>query len=193
MTELSGAMPGLASEGGAMPVSRNLFAGLPGKAAAEVVETLVRSPAVRIERIHRLDRAGEPAGVLVRPAPGRVDRGARRLRRAPRRGRGRAAHAPGRRPRPLAGPLPPSCRMDRRRPPDGLARRAFRGVSAPLRAEAPGCASAQREAASWFLSPALPRTSSVAAGAGDELASQTVVRRPERCGHDGSHALRRWR
>src|SRR5215211_1041749 len=105
MTELSGAMPGLASEGGAMSVTGNLFAGLPGKAAAEAVETLVRSPAVRIERIHRLDRAGEPAGVLVRPAPGRVDRGARRLRRAPRRGRGRAAHAPGRRPRPLAGPL----------------------------------------------------------------------------------------
>ncbi|MFL5078633.1 MAG: hypothetical protein ACJ8DU_01655 [Microvirga sp.] len=53
MTELSGAMLGLASEGGAMPTLRNLFAGLSGKAAAEAVETLVRSPAVRIERIRK--------------------------------------------------------------------------------------------------------------------------------------------
>ena len=54
MTELSGAMPGLASEGDAMPVPGNLFAGLSGKAAAEAVETLVRSPASRPgRRAHR--------------------------------------------------------------------------------------------------------------------------------------------
>src|SRR5215203_3284105 len=103
MTELSGAMLGLASEGGAMPTLRNLFAGLSGKAAAEAVETLVRSPAVRIERIVSTGQASPP-GVLVRRASGRVGRGALRRGRPPGGGRARAAHAPGRRPRPLAGP-----------------------------------------------------------------------------------------
>jgi cupin 2 domain-containing protein len=60
MTELSGAMPGLASEGGAMPVSGNLFSGLSGKVAAEAVERLVRSPAVRIERIVSTGQASPP-------------------------------------------------------------------------------------------------------------------------------------
>ena len=59
MTELSGAMPGLASEGGAMPVSGNLFSGLSGKVAAEAVERLVRSP-VRIERIVSTGQASPP-------------------------------------------------------------------------------------------------------------------------------------
>jgi cupin 2 domain-containing protein len=172
MTELSGAMPGLASEGGAMSVTGNLFAGLPGKAAAEAVETLVRSPAVRIERIVSTGQASPPgfwydepldewvvvlagsAGLLVAG-----EDGPRTLRT------GDHVH------------LPAHCRHRVEwtdGAPDGLARRAFRGVSARLRAEAPGCASAQREATSWFLSPALPRTSRVAAEAGDELASQTV-------------------
>src|SRR3954449_9709787 len=60
MTELSGAMPGLASEGGAMPIPGNLFAGPSRKAAAEAVETLVSSPAVRIERIVSTGQASPP-------------------------------------------------------------------------------------------------------------------------------------
>ncbi|MFL4989585.1 MAG: cupin domain-containing protein [Microvirga sp.] len=60
MTELSGAMPGLASEGDAMPVPGNLFAGPSRKAAAEAVETLVSSPAVRIERIVSTGQASPP-------------------------------------------------------------------------------------------------------------------------------------
>ncbi|MFL5155844.1 MAG: cupin domain-containing protein [Microvirga sp.] len=43
-----------------MPTLRNLFAGLSGKAAAEAVETLVRSPAVRIERIVSTGQASPP-------------------------------------------------------------------------------------------------------------------------------------
>ncbi|HZB36490.1 MAG TPA: hypothetical protein VE443_00605 [Beijerinckiaceae bacterium] len=43
-----------------MPTLRNLFAGLPGKAAAEEVETLVAAPAVRIERIVSTGQASPP-------------------------------------------------------------------------------------------------------------------------------------
>ena len=43
-----------------MPVSGNLFYGLSGKSAAEEVETLVRSPAVRIERIVSTGQASQP-------------------------------------------------------------------------------------------------------------------------------------
>ena len=43
-----------------MPVSGNLFYGLSGKSAAEEVETLVRSPAVRIERIVSTGQASPP-------------------------------------------------------------------------------------------------------------------------------------
>src|SRR3954468_1989303 len=53
-------MLGLASEGGAMPIPVNLLAGLSGKAAAEAVETLVRSPAVRIGRIVSTGQASPP-------------------------------------------------------------------------------------------------------------------------------------
>ncbi len=149
---------------GGMIKAGNLFAKIdrPGVAGGDRDP---RAKGRRADRADRLERSGEPAWLLVRSGLDGMGRRSCRPRRAALCGRAGAASArPGRLARD-SRPRPPSRRMDRRRAADGVARRAFCGVSRPHHGEAHGT-SASRCGRSSTLSCSLGSVRATTATAG---------------------------